>query len=389
MGAIMRLVLRHRVMTGRQQPGCHSFYLEIYHNGKRSYEPLDIVADPKDKANYRQTIQFCQDVMAKRQLELKGLSTGLKISPAEYDSGDFLSYCGQLADKTLNKNTRQNWKDAIKSLARFAPDGIRFRDLSHQWLEAYQGYLLNAHAQNTARTYSTKIRQAISKAEQDGYVVDNPNRMVPQIPEHEGEIKYLYFEEIMLLAKTPHRHLGRRAAFLFNCFVPVRSGDLVNMNESNIRPDGIGGFEVYFRQAKKQRIESIPVSEQGMIYLREARELAKKRLGRELNADDKIFNVGHKKWYGGMLKVWAQRAFELYGHELSHEIRNHFSWACKDISPHWARHTGATMLLNAGADLDAVGDILGHRDRKTTIRYAKIHPRTKRSTIAMMPSIEA
>ena len=25
----------------------------------------------KDKANYRQTIQFCQDVMAKRQLELK------------------------------------------------------------------------------------------------------------------------------------------------------------------------------------------------------------------------------------------------------------------------------------------------------------------------------
>ena len=96
-------------MTGRQQPGCHSFYLEIYHDGKRSYEPLDIVADPKDKANYRQTIQFCQDVMAKRQLELKGLSTGLKISPAEYESGDFLSYCGQLADKTLNKNTRQNW----------------------------------------------------------------------------------------------------------------------------------------------------------------------------------------------------------------------------------------------------------------------------------------
>jgi hypothetical protein len=45
MGAIMRLVLRH------QQPGCHSFYLEIYHNEKRSYEPLDIVADPKDKAN--------------------------------------------------------------------------------------------------------------------------------------------------------------------------------------------------------------------------------------------------------------------------------------------------------------------------------------------------
>ncbi|NTV47904.1 MAG: tyrosine-type recombinase/integrase, partial [Chlorobiales bacterium] len=65
----------------------------------------------------------------------------------------------------------------------------------------------------------------------------------------------------------------------------------------------------------------------------------------------------------------------------------HFSWACKDLSPHWARHTGATLLLNAGAQLDAVGDILGNKDKKTTMRYAKIHPRTKRSTIAMMPSI--
>ncbi len=104
--------------------------------------------------------------------------------------------------------------------------------------------------------------------------------------------------------------------------------------------------------------------------------------------DDNIFSVGHRKWYGGMLKVWAQRAFKLYGDELPTEIRNHFSLACADISPHWARHTGATMLLNAGAGLDAVGDILGHRDRKTTMRYAKIQPRTKRNTIAMMPSME-
>jgi site-specific recombinase XerD len=45
------------------------------------------------------------------------------------------------------------------------------------------------------------------------------------------------------------------------------------------------------------------------------------------------------------------------------------------------------MLLNVGADLDAVGEILGHRDRKITMRYAKIQPRTKRNTIALMPSI--
>lgn len=123
------------------------------------------------------------------------------------------------------------------------------------------------------------------------------------------------------------------------------------------------------------------------MYLNQARELAQARLGRELTVHDPIFDIGHKKWFGLMLKTWAKRAFERYGDELTAEIRNHFNWACEELSPHWARHTGATMLLNVGADLDAVGDILGHRDRKTTMRNAKIQPRTKRSTIAMMPSI--
>jgi site-specific recombinase XerD len=47
----------------------------------------------------------------------------------------------------------------------------------------------------------------------------------------------------------------------------------------------------------------------------------------------------------------------------------------------------ATMLLNFGADLDAVGDILGHRGFTVTMRYAKVQPRTKRNTMALLPSI--
>jgi integrase/recombinase XerD len=383
----MRLTLKHRVLNSKARNGWHSFFIEVFDQGERRYESLDMVADPFDKSQYRQVVLLCEDLIAKRQLELKGLISGLKTPASEYASGDFVTFCQQVADKSLNPKTHENWQNAIKSLMRFAPHGLPFRKIDHHWLENFQRFLLDAYSQNTARTYSTQIRQAISKAHQEGYLTDNPNKLVKQVAELEGEIKYLYFEEIKLLHKTPHRHLARKTAFLFNCFVPVRSGDLANIKESNIRPDGMGGYEVYFRQSKKQRIESIPISPQGIDYLEQARELARKRLGRELAADDKIFDLGHKKWYGCMLKTWAERAFRLYGDELETEIRNHFSWACKDLSPHWARHTGATLLLNAGAQLDAVGDILGHKDKKTTMRYAKIHPRTKRSTIAMMPSI--
>ena len=381
----MRIILRHRVLKGKLTQGHHSFYLDIYKDGEREYEPLNVVANPQDKANYRKAVQFCEDVAAKRRLEINRAVVGFRDqSPRR---GSFVAYCMKIMDSVTNANSRENWQNAILCLLKCEPNGVEFREIDKHWLQQYQKYLLENYSQNTARSYSTKIRQAIGMAVRDGLIEENPNEHVKQVQEKEGEIKYLYFEEIMLLDKTPHRHKGRRVAFLFNCFVPVRPGDLAILSEANIRSSSDGGFEVYFRQGKKQRIESIPIPQQGMTYLKQARELAEVRLGRDLTAHDPIFDIGHKRWYGAMLKIWATRAFDNYGDELPAEIRYHFSWAAQELSPHWARHTGATMLLNFGADLDAVGEILGHRDRKTTMRYAKIQPRTKRCTMALLPNI--
>lgn len=383
----MKLKLKHRVLTAKDRKGWHSFFIEIYAQGKRVYEPLDMVADPKDKPRYRAAMQFCTDVLSRRQVELSSIAAGLTPPENTYSKGDFILYCQRLADKVHHAKSQENWNVAIKSLMRYEPDGLTFGEVDKDWLDDFQNHLRKTYSQNTARNYSSKIRQAIALAVREGFIRQSPNEQVKQVPEKEGEIKYLYFEEVQLLDRTPHRHKGRRVAFLFNCFVPVRPADLAVLSEANIRSSPDGGYEVYFRQGKKQRIESIPIASQGMRYLNQAREQARVRLGRELKPHEPIFDIGHKRWYGSMLKVWAKRAYALYGAELPTEIRTHFSWACEDLSPHWARHTGATMLLNFGADLDAVGEILGHRDRKTTMRYAKIQPRTKRNTIALMPSI--
>ena len=45
----------------------------------------------------------------------------------------------------------------------------------------------------------------------------------------------------------------------------------------------------------------------------------------------------------------------------------------KPISSHWARHTGATLLLNMGVDMEIVAKILGHSSTKITRAvYAKL-----------------
>ena len=45
----------------------------------------------------------------------------------------------------------------------------------------------------------------------------------------------------------------------------------------------------------------------------------------------------------------------------------------KPISSHWARHTGATLLLNSGIDMRIVSKICGHSSAKITEQvYAKL-----------------
>ncbi len=44
----------------------------------------------------------------------------------------------------------------------------------------------------------------------------------------------------------------------------------------------------------------------------------------------------------------------------------------KRVNVHTLRHTMATQLLNAGADLVTIQYLLGHRKIKTTMRYARL-----------------
>jgi integrase/recombinase XerC len=51
----------------------------------------------------------------------------------------------------------------------------------------------------------------------------------------------------------------------------------------------------------------------------------------------------------------------------------------KRYAPHALRHTFATQLLNAGASLEVVKELMGHRSLQMTLRYTQLYDRTKRA----------
>ena len=51
----------------------------------------------------------------------------------------------------------------------------------------------------------------------------------------------------------------------------------------------------------------------------------------------------------------------------------------KTYSPHSLRHTFTTQLLNAGASLEVVKELMGHRSLDVTFRYTQLYDRTKRA----------
>jgi site-specific recombinase XerD len=51
----------------------------------------------------------------------------------------------------------------------------------------------------------------------------------------------------------------------------------------------------------------------------------------------------------------------------------------KPYSPDSLRHTFATQLLNAGASLEVVKELMGHRSLDVTLRYTQLYDRTKRA----------
>jgi len=134
----------------------------------------------------------------------------------------------------------------------------------------------------------------------------------------------------------------------------LRVSELVNLNISNVNLDQ--NYVRCFGKGSKERL--VPIGDQAKLaiklYLKERNLIIQKK-----SLKTTILFLGE---YGQ--NITRQEVYNL--------IKNLGKYVNKHITPHTVRHSFATHMLENGADLRVVQELLGHSDVSTTQLYTHI-----------------
>lgn len=150
---------------------------------------------------------------------------------------------------------------------------------------------------------------------------------------------------------------------LYSC--GLRVSELVNLKMTNLHFDQ--GFIKVEGKADKERL--VPISENAMVEINKYLESYRKHLAVGKGSENILFlNRRGKKLSRVMIFTIIKNLAEKVGLD-------------KKISPHTFRHSFATHLVNGGADLRAVQEMLGHESILTTEIYTHLDKEYLKSTI--------
>jgi integrase/recombinase XerC len=210
----------------------------------------------------------------------------------------------------------------------------------------------------------------------EGVMEGNPARPLPAPGRSKSLPAVLTVDEAFRLLETPggppKSPLRDRALLELLYSSGLRVGELAGLNLEDL---DLPGASVRVRgKGRKERI--VPVGSKAGVAL--ARYIAEERGGGREGEAPLFLNVRD----GGRLT--ARSVHRILG---ARALRQ--GWG-RRISPHALRHSFATHLLGAGADLRAIQEMLGHASLSTTQRYTRLdleqltrvyesaHPRSRR-----------
>ena len=249
---------------------------------------------------------------------------------------------------------------------------------------AIRKFLSFLHRRNKKSSIARKVstlRSFYKYLVMEQLVSSNPAKMVSTPKAEKPLPTVLTVDEAFRLMESPGAHEGLRDRAILELLYSsgIRVGELVGLNLSHLDTD-LGIVRV-MGKGRKERI--VPIGSKAIEALKAYLE----RRG-NLGDDEPLF----LNLRGGRLTARS------VGRLVKKYTRR--SGIFRNVSPHSLRHTFATHLLDAGADIREIQEMLGHASLSTTQRYThltigklmevydKAHPRSFKKTPSPSPSRE-
>ncbi len=266
-------------------------------------------------------------------------------------------------EKNLSDNTLSSYKNDISSLFNFL-DEYKITDpseIDYKHLAAFFNALNKAglNSRSAARYYSS-VKGFFKYLLANNYLTSNPVEKVPppKIPKNLPQVLSVSEVDSILSKPDVEDKLGLRDKAILETFYAcgVRESELINMKTSDLFLDE----EIIrvFGKGSKERL--IPIGSSAIKWINEYRIKSRPLLERKIKSGSFLFlnRKGTKLSRMGVWKIVSRYVKEA-------EIK-------KEVHPHTFRHSFATHLLEGGADLRAVQEMLGHSDISTTQIYTHI-----------------
>ena len=287
---------------------------------------------------------------------------------------EYTSFMTDIRHKSLN--TVESYKRDVTQYISYL-DGTGVTDISSTTKTTVLSYLL--YLQKEGRASSTVSRTLASLRSyylfmmQNGVVKSNPTSNL-EAPHVEKKIpKILSGEEVELLLEQPkncdNKGIRDKAMLELLYATGIRVSELINLDVSDVN---VPMSFVRCKGGKKERI--IPMGHQAKGALENYINNVRKYMVKDENETALFVNCSGAR----LSRQGFWKLIKYYQHIAGIET---------DITPHTLRHSFAAHLLENGADLHSIQEMMGHADISSTqvysrmmnskIKdvYAKAHPR--------------
>ncbi len=256
-------------------------------------------------------------------------------------------------EKNYSPHTILNYKLDLNEFFKFVGE-TPVEQIDYMFLRRYLAQMrtTNPKPRTIARRIST-LRSFFKFLQRENLVKNNPATLLMSTKLDKTLPKFLTEEQVNVFIEAPDlmKLAGKRDKAIMETLYStgIRVSELVGLNTDSV--DVISNVVKVFGKGKKERI--VPIGDKAINAIKEYLDSRK--------SSSKALFLNKR---GGRLTDRSIRnILDKYIIKASIE---------QNVSPHVLRHSFATHLLNRGADLRSVQELLGHVNLSTTQIYTHI-----------------